>query len=303
MGGDIYIESELGKGSTFSVVVVFETSTVALEEKKEETLTDEQLAKLQQLKILLVEDNEFNRMVAEDTLSDLLPGVRVSMAFDGLEAVNRLKEELFDIVLMDIQMPVMDGLTATKEIRNTLTGPSQHVKIIAMTANVMQEDVKEYLATGMDEYVSKPFHPQELLAKMNEVMTNIDPVDGKAPQVTEANAVTPSSPVTNMTFISQFTGGKPEKIQKYTSMFLVNAPKMLEQLEKGLIACDHNAIKIAAHSLKPQMTYMGIKEEESGIAAIEHCADAKDSFEKISGLLTTLKSVCNRAFVELENQN
>lgn len=303
MGGDIYIESELGKGSTFSVVVVFETSTVALEEKKEETLTDEQQAKLQQLKILLVEDNEFNRMVAEDTLSDLLPGVRVSMAFDGLEAVNRLKEELFDIVLMDIQMPVMDGLTATKEIRNTLTGPSQHVKIIAMTANVMQEDVKEYLATGMDEYVSKPFHPQELLAKMNEVMTNIDPVDGKATPVPEAIAATPTSPVTNMAFINQFTGGKPEKIQKYTSMFLVNAPKMLEQLEHGLTACDHNAIKIAAHSLKPQMTYMGIKEEESGIAAIEHCADAKDSFDKISALLTTLKSVCNRAFVELENLN
>jgi signal transduction histidine kinase/ActR/RegA family two-component response regulator len=304
MGGDILIESELNKGSTFSAVIVFGRSAVQLEDRKEETLDDEKIQKLRKLKILLVEDNEFNRMVAEDTLQEYLPGISITMAVNGQDAIDQLQQEAFDVVLMDIQMPVMDGLTATKVIRKELTGQAQQVKIIAMTANVLQEDVKEYLAAGMDAYVSKPFHPQELLKKMSEVMTDTMPVGGdiaNEPIVPEVAA--PPVRVTSMDFIKQFTGGNPDKMKKYTTIFLDNAPKLLAQLDAGLAAADHGTIKIASHSLKPQMTYMGIKEEHSNIAGIEHAADRKDDFAVIGKMIGTLKTVCEQAFREIREQH
>jgi signal transduction histidine kinase/CheY-like chemotaxis protein/HPt (histidine-containing phosphotransfer) domain-containing protein len=301
MGGDIIVQSQLNVGSTFSAIIVLEKSELQHEVKKEERLDDEKMEKLNKLKILLVEDNEFNRMVAEDTLNEILPGIEIIMAVNGQDAVDRLKNELFDIVLMDIQMPVMDGVTATKTIRNTLTGQAQKVKIIAMTANVMQEDVKDYLASGMDSYVSKPFNPHELLMRMYEVMNGITPIGG-GNKTKAAATITLPDQITDMKFISGFANGNPDKIKKYTNMFLENAPKMLAQLEQGIVACDHTIIKIASHSLKPQMTYMGIKEEISKIAEIEHAADAKDDIKKIGAMFNNLKSVCNKAFEEL-NKN
>jgi signal transduction histidine kinase/DNA-binding NarL/FixJ family response regulator len=299
MGGDIVITSELGKGSTFSAIMVFQKSEVQHEVKKADVMDADLLEQLKPLKILLVEDNEFNRMVAEDTLNDTIPGIEIHMAVNGQDAVDRLKNELFDIVLMDIQMPVMDGLTATREIRNKLSGPASQVKIIAMTANVMQEDVKGYFEIGMNAYVSKPFHPTELLMRMSEVMGKAAPVGqtvaAPPPQVEEVN----TAPVTDMQFIKQFTNGNPDKIKKYTSLFLENAPKLITALENGLNARDHAAVKIAAHSFKPQLTYMGVKENDSNIARIEHSADDKVDFATIGPLIAKLKVVCNKAFEEI----
>ena len=190
MGGDIFISSEQGKGSTFSAVMVFDESAVQAPEKVTQKIDTKELERLKNLKILLVEDNEFNRMVAEDTLSDILPGIEVQIAINGQDAVEQLKTSLFDLVLMDIQMPVMDGLTATRMIRNSLTEPSRNVKIIAMTANVMQEDVHEYYETGMDAYVSKPFNPTELLQKMSSVINEI-------PGLVREKVAKPSTPVIN----------------------------------------------------------------------------------------------------------
>src|SRR5690606_5089283 len=100
------------------------------------------ITRLQDIHILLVEDNEFNRMVAEDTLKAALPAATLDIAVNGQEAVDKVAKNNYDIVLMDIQMPVMDGVTATRNIRTTLPDPVNNIKIIAMTANVLQEDVK-----------------------------------------------------------------------------------------------------------------------------------------------------------------
>ncbi len=300
MGGDIFISSEQGKGSTFSAVMVFDESTVQAPEKVTQKIDTKELERLKNLKILLVEDNEFNRMVAEDTLSDILPGIEVLIAINGQDALEQLKTSLFDIVLMDIQMPVMDGLTATRLIRNSLPKPSSNVKIIAMTANVMQEDVHEYYETGMDAYVSKPFNPTELLQKMSSVINEIPGLvrDNVAKPATQINTNSILS-VTDLSFMRQFTGGNMEKIQKYVGVFLDNTPKQLAKLEEGTVSGDHYAIKQAAHSLKPQLTYMGVNENISRIAYIESCADAKADMQELVKLITNLKAICNRAFEEL----
>jgi signal transduction histidine kinase len=117
MGGEISVHSELKKGTTFSAILPFEEAKIQEEVHAENTLGDYSMRRLNNLRVLLVEDNEFNRMVAEDTLKDMLPDINLSSAVNGLEAIEAMQKERFDIVLMDIQMPVMDGLTATKKIR------------------------------------------------------------------------------------------------------------------------------------------------------------------------------------------
>ena len=304
MGGDITVQSELGKGTIFSATIPFAEADVQEEVQHELLLDTTSMQKLNRLKVLLVEDNEFNRMVAEDTLKETIPGIDLHMAVNGQEAVDRLKTEQYDVVLMDIQMPVMDGVTATKMIRTTLPEPAKSVKIIAMTANVLQEDVQQYFEAGMNAYISKPFQPDELLLKIDAVTNN----SGRAqPEQQQATAKAPELPVlpehvTDMQFLKQLTGNNREKQHKYIGMFLDNAPKLLESIDKALAAKDYPTIKIAAHSLKPQLSYMGVKEEISKIFLIEQSAGEAAHFDTLPLLITNLKHLCSKAFEELKKE-
>jgi len=111
---------------------------------------------------------------------------------------------------------------------------------------------------------------------------------------------TPSQ-VTDMTFLKQFTGGNTEKQQKYINMFLANAPKLLESIERALESKDYSSIKIAAHSLKPQLSYMGVKEDMSNIFMIEQAAGQPAHFDSIPLMVSNLKRLCDIAFAELRN--
>jgi HPt (histidine-containing phosphotransfer) domain-containing protein len=141
---------------------------------------------------------------------------------------------------------------------------------------------------------------------MDSVMGNNAPAGNKkteeAPAAKEERAFPPlPAHVTDMTFLKGFTGGNMEKQQKYVGMFLDNAPKLLDSLEKALAAQDYQSIKIAAHSLKPQMSYMGIKEEVSNIFLIEQSAGETAHRDTLPQLVENLKRLCSKAFEELRN--
>ncbi len=307
MGGDISVESELGKGTTFIATIPLDEASNQYADDSRKTVDADALNRLNNLRVLLVEDNEFNKMVAEDTLRSLMPDIKLDFAYNGQEAVDMVQANNYDIVLMDIQMPIMDGLVATRHIRTMLPEPARSVKIIAMTANVLQEDVQRYLYEGMNGYVAKPFHEEELLLKMDTVMGNAPTLQAATKQERNGNADTepplPPLPdqVTDMQFLRQLTGGNREKMQKYIGMFLDNAPKLLDSIDKGLLAKDYPAIKIAAHSLKPQLSYMGVKEEISKIFLIEQTAGAAAHFETLPVLIRNLKHLCEKAFNELKD--
>jgi signal transduction histidine kinase/CheY-like chemotaxis protein/HPt (histidine-containing phosphotransfer) domain-containing protein len=306
MEGEITVTSELGKGTTFSVVIPLDESDVQVDQDDSDVLDDATKELLNKAQLLLVEDNEFNRMVAEDTLKELLPGITIDIAVNGQEAVDRIKKRDYDVVLMDIHMPVMDGLTATKLIRSTLPEPAKSVGIIAMTANVLQEDVRQYLAEGMNAYVSKPFKPDELLLKMASLMQGDKLQQREAkPQATTAIKIDMPAPVipdvvTDMAFLKQFTGGKPDKMNKYIGMFLDNAPKLLATIKNSLEQKDYPQVKVAAHSLKPQLSYMGVKEDVSHIFMMEQTAGESAHHDRLPQLLENLEMVCDKAFEELK---
>ena len=161
MGGSIEVASNPGRGSTFRFSVLLERSAEAvpeLEEDDSEIFVPGQM--LDGVSILLVEDNEVNQEIAGEFLRML--GAGMDVASNGAEAVEMVQQTAFDVVLMDIQMPVMNGLEATRRIREYEVAAGGHVPIIAMTANAMSGDREKSIAAGMDDHITKPIDIHEL---------------------------------------------------------------------------------------------------------------------------------------------
>ena len=163
-GGELTISSIYGEGTTFSFTLNFgipvpETATSEVQQFLD--ITDEEKACI---KILLVEDNKINQLVAKRFLTQF--GFQSDVANDGREAVQKVEENDYNLILMDIQMPEMDGFEATQFIRLMENQKKKEVKIVAMTASVLKEDVAGCYRAGMDDYIPKPFDPKELYNKI-----------------------------------------------------------------------------------------------------------------------------------------
>jgi signal transduction histidine kinase/AmiR/NasT family two-component response regulator len=167
MGGEITVLSELGDGSTFSVTLILPTTDAA--RLANGNIADDDIPATDDgapLSILLAEDNATNQLVFSKLTQSL--NARITIAVNGREALDHAMQNTFDVVFMDMRMPEMDGLTATRAIR-ALGGPWSSIPIIALTANAFAEDVKACRDAGMDEFIAKPIRKKILLEKLADV--------------------------------------------------------------------------------------------------------------------------------------
>lgn len=163
--GKIWVESEKGKGSRFHFTIAYKMAAEKVENAKAKTTNTNITEALKGINILIVEDNQFNAVVAQEELEDAIEGVTVEVAENGAIAVEKLRSSHFDIILMDVQMPVMNGYEATKAIR-ALNNDKAGTPIIAMTANVLKEEVDLCQQAGMNDFIGKPFDTSELIQKI-----------------------------------------------------------------------------------------------------------------------------------------
>lgn len=171
MKGTITLETKQGEGSTFTITLPVKLDTVCFEE----TETEEEETSIEGMKILLVEDNDLNLEVAQYILEDA--GAEIIVARNGLESVELFEQsesDSFDVILMDVMMPVMDGLTATKRIRKLKRKDARTVPVIAMTANVFHEDIIAAKEAGMNEHIAKPLDFDKLIHTLAKYFLKMD---------------------------------------------------------------------------------------------------------------------------------
>ena len=181
MGGDVTVESDQGHGSTFTLTFLAEAVNEAAPtpdlQPQAPVVGEAQIRRLRGLKVLLVDDNAVNRQVVKLFTAQLSP--QFVEAANGQEALDRLHDQPFDIVLLDVHMPVMDGKEAIRRIRASAE-PWRDIPVIALTADAMSGDRERYLALGMTDYVSKPLDQRELTGKLAAAMTDRPLLNDKA---------------------------------------------------------------------------------------------------------------------------
>lgn len=187
MGGEIGVTSQPGVGSTFWLKLHLHSAQSVVNDSVPCAPVPQEMTTLSGTRILLVDDNDFNLEVAQGILEEV--GIQVTLAGDGADALELMRDTRFDAVLMDVQMPVMDGLEATRRIRASSTLASTIV--IAMTANAREDDRALCLAAGMDDVVTKPILPEVLFATLRAWLGKLDQ-QADLPQVIDASPIDPA---------------------------------------------------------------------------------------------------------------
>lgn len=230
-----------------------------------------QAQKGRSLNLLLSEDNLVNQKLAIRLLEKA--GHRVTLASTGLEAVaawERAGVPGFDAILMDIQMPAMDGLEATAEIRRREAVSGRHVPIVAMTAHAMRGDKEKYLASGMDGYVSKPVHPAELFAEIERCLAAPEGSDAMAEQSRlEARQIDRAS-------LLERVEGDRELLAEMIHLFQRDAPNLIAAMRVALERGDMTVLERSAHSLKGAASNLSGGAAAAAAAQLEKAAKSKD---------------------------
>jgi CheY-like chemotaxis protein len=288
--------SELGKGSTFSFVLPYLKTDV-------QTIHDEILDEVDvdavQLKVLVVEDIVLNQLLMKTLLDDF--GFDRDFAENGLVAIEKLQKNTYDIVLMDLQMPEMNGFEATRYIRNSM---KSDVPIIALTADVTTMDLEKCKAVGMNDYLAKPLNERLLYKKIMALVkkpTITDLVEG----LQQGAANERKERCTNLDYIKQITKSDEVLIAEMMHVYLDHIPVLMNIITESFEAKNWKSLYDAVHKMIPSFHLMGMSSDFEDMAKeIQDFASGPMPDDALlnSGMfdmIRELESVCSQACDEL----
>ncbi|WP_300456713.1 ATP-binding protein [Desulfobacula sp.] len=292
MGGDIWVESQEGKGSTF----YFKIRLIKASSEEGDTLSKRALpppalpkgnAVYTPLKILLAEDFEVNRKLIIPFLEQ--HGHTVVIAENGQAVLDLLSGQAFDLILMDIKMPVMDGIETTRHIRAHQQPEISMIPIIALTAHAIKGDREIFLAAGMDDYVSKPINGDDLLIKLEQLSNGRRPIT-KMPEKPRS---------CNLEYALKLMGNNQDIVMEICKTIILKFPEEIEKIKKAILNKDFDTIVMTSHSLKSGAKSIDANRFLHQIESMEAAGKAKD-LQSAQALCTGLISVTDEVIRDLK---
>lgn len=297
-GGNIDVKSELGKGSTFSFELEYLVSENIQVNRKEQIVSEQMLEELNGIRVLLADDNEYNRIIARETLQLRIPDIMVDEALDGEMAIAMIKKNLYDIILMDLIMPKLDGFEATRFIRTELSLPKNKIPVLALTASVVKSEIDKSREAGMNGFIPKPFKSSELIIAIYQALhgqvqsTIVEQPIVSSITVLKGNRI-------HRDYLEEYAEGDSVRIQRFIDLFLLKTPDGLTKLKNALNNLDYEAIRITAHSLKPQFQSVGLLEGVDILNTMELFAIEKKHAEQMPAMITQLGHLFEEASKDL----
>lgn len=286
MGGRIEVESEKNKGTIIFITLDFNKGN----EKNLHKNVDTESIKIDNISVLLVEDNDLNRMVAQNTLQYF--NCKVTEAENGLEAVEILREQKFDIILMDIQMPEMDGIEATKIIRNEL---KLSTPIIALSANVFKTEIEMCREVGMDDYVYKPFDEKVMIETIaKHVKNNVVSLLDDKKEVVFANKLY------NLEMIHELGRGDEDFVDSMIQVFVEQTEEILDRVELKIASDDFMEVSQLIHKIKPSIEIFGIISIIDEVGYFEKITKETQDKELVISLFETINRTLREVVVHIK---
>ena len=241
---------------------------------------------IKSMRVLVVEDIVLNQLLMRTLLDDF--GFEHDIAGNGKIAVEKLKNNTYDVILMDLQMPEMNGFEATEYIRNKM---NSKIPIIALTADVTTVDLAKCKAVGMNDYISKPVDERLLYGKIVDLF--------KKP----ASLTVTKSKFTDLTYLNKRTKSNPALMMEMIGLYLEQTPTLVSQMKKSMSEKDMISLKSSAHKLIPSFAIMGIhKDYETMANKIQEYAAAQQQPDELTELVIQVEKVCSNACKELKEE-
>ncbi len=298
--GSIYVTSKENDGSSFSFTIPYQIGTA------EDLLLDQSIQNLQKvggslpgMEILVVEDNDINRLYATTILKGW--GCKIEQAENGLICLEKLKKKDYDVILMDVQMPVMDGFETTVTIRNSFDKPKSEIPIIALTANAIKGDNDKCIALGMNDYLSKPFVPGDLF---NLISKYFLPQDKKPKAIVKDKEFLKDvdGSLTNLNYLRSISNEDSTFISEMINTFLEATPGSLVSMGKAMKEKDLSTVGKLAHKIKPSLTFMGIDSLKDIVVDIETKGKEGTDEDLLKKLVPEFITTVNSAMGELKTK-
>ncbi len=302
-GGVIMVESTLGVGSVFKFTIPYQRSIATDIEPNDRSVFA--VSQLGPLRVLLAEDNRVNQFIVEAMLQDW--GLNVDVASNGREAVELFNKRHYDLILMDIQMPEVDGVEATYLIRASQDKTKAKVPIVALTANTTKQAQRQFMTAGMNDFLVKPFKEESLYKKIINLFAGKSnftmPIKKRFP--IRKRPVPVGDSLYNLSFLTRDARDNVDFLKRMLSIFIETIPpivmRMNEHFEKG----EMDAIANLAHKIKPTIDGAGIVSLKEIVRNIENYRDKKRSPDQLKSDVARISQVLDAVIagfkVELEN--
>jgi len=290
-GGTIGVASKINEGSTFRFTLNFPKTKADAEAELGLMELDPDI---KNIRVLVVEDIALNQLLMKTLLDDF--GFERDIAENGLIAIEKLKTHTYDVILMDLQMPEMNGFEATEYIRHTMNST---IPIIALTADVTTVDLEKCRFVGMNDYISKPIDEKVLYSKIVSMVKKTAPAKKEEIVVVSDKCI--KVKCTDLQYLIHRTKSNPVLMMEMISLYLTQTPPLIDSMKQGMQDKDWKTLYSAVHKMIPSFSIMGIPADFENMAKkVQDYASTQLQLEGIPEMVIQLETICVQACEELK---